>query len=747
MTSLGSSLGGCDNITRMMFKEINPLTGENFSNGYKYDLSLSPNKRIEMPMFKQLCKFGESLSKDLIIVIAGTGAGKSTQIPCYLTLLQRMKMKINPRETRKIICTQPRQLAAVSTARSVAKYLDVPLGSYVGYTHGSGSENSTETIYETVTEMVLINEITKNMDDIPDKYSTIIVDEAHERNVDTDLLLMLLKHILYTKKSNKSFNVIIMSATIDPLQFISFFLTRERERGEREITHEIMNVPGTNKEITNIYWEKGDGVENYLLASAEKTKEIHTTNILNSGNILIFLSSREEVLECCRIIDGFGLKKLVTCPLYSKISQKQEEAATGLNDPELAEMKVRKVIVSTNVSETSITIKNLGYAIDCGLSKKKVYNPINRTETILISPISQASLMQRAGRLGRIIPGTCYHLYTKETARSFEKESSPKILSSNITSFVFKLIAAGVKNPVLCQYISAPAPITLMRALEELVYFKIIEKPTNIEEGCRLVRGNELANTLPIPVNLSRAIISGLANNCANEVITIISLLKNPDVFIGERKEIQETLSKFSSRYGDHLTLLNVFVRYLQIKGELKTKNEERIKRGFVSFASEKEKEKGDSDSIKGLLAENHISYSAMKDAEELRERIISEVVKKSRIDERYVIKKTNYNSPNLETNILKCLFTGNFMSIGYFSESHYETIKEGVKTSISSKSSLFSRNPKWVMFNDIEITDKSVINIVSEIDPKWILDTEITGDLYSLGTFPESNAKTELFM
>ena len=350
----------------------------------------------------------------------------------------------------------------MSVAKRVAEEMDVSLGKEVGYTiRFEDSTDRRTTILKYMTDGMLLREAMNDRD--LSRYSCIILDEAHERTLATDILMGLLKEVTMRRADLK---LIVMSATLDALKFQKYFNDAP-----------LLRVPGRTFPVETFYTQ--DPEPDYLEAAIRTVLMVHQAE--DPGDILIFLTGEEEIEDACRKIkaeaDDLANKSPDLCgplkavPLYSSLPPAQQQRIFEPAPPALFEggPPGRKVVVSTNIAETSLTIDGIVYVVDPGFSKQKVYNPRIRVESLLVSPISKASAQQRAGRAGRTRPGKCFRLYTeKDFISELIEQTYPEILRSNLANTVLELKKLGVNNLVTFDYMDPPAPETIMRALELL---------------------------------------------------------------------------------------------------------------------------------------------------------------------------------------------------------------------------------------------------------------------------------------
>ncbi|CAJ0889778.1 20971_t:CDS:2 [Entrophospora sp. SA101] len=428
------------------------------------------------------------------------------------------------------------------------------------------------------------------------------------------------------------------------------------------------------------------------------------------------LGEEEEIESACQKIKNeidtlskqVDLGPLKVLPLYSTLPPQQQQRI--FEDPPQPLKKDgkagRKVIVSTNIAETSLTIDGIVYVVDPGFSKQKVYNPRIRVESLLVSPISKASAQQRAGRAGRTRPGKCFRLYTEKAfKKELQEQTYPEILRSNLGSVVLQLKKLGIDDLVHFDFMDPPAPETLMRALELLNYLGALD-----DEG-ELTADGHLMAEFPLDPQLAKMLIESPKFKCSNEILSIAALLSVPNVFVRPndlKKQAEESKSKFAHAEGDHLTLLNVYHAY-------KTNSDD-----------------------PNWCRDNFLSSRSLKSADNVRQQL-KRIMERCDSD----LVSTPFENKNYYSNIRQALTAGFFMQVAHLEKSgHYLTVKDNQVVQLHPSSTL-GHKPEWVIYNEFVLTTKNYIRTVTEVKAEWLLD--IAPQYYDLSNFPNCEGKREL--
>lgn len=667
--------------------KVNPLNGRPYSAQYARILE----QRKGLPVYAQRDEFVTHVKKNQVTILVGeTGSGKTTQIPqfCVYAGLCGGAGK------RMIACTQPRRVAAMSVAKRVSEEMDVELGQEVGYSIRFEDLTSKNTMLKYMTDGMLLREAMT--DHLLSRYSVIILDEAHERTINTDVLMGLLKEVMPKRPDLK---VVVMSATLDAGKFQEYFEGAP-----------LMKVPGRLHPVEIFYTPEPE--RDYLEAALRTVLQIHQCE--PEGDILVFLTGEQEIEDAVKKLQEDAKKlgpeygELMCLPLYSTLPpQQQQRIFDKAPAPRVpGGPPGRKVIVSTNIAETSLTIDGIVYVIDPGFSKQKVYNPRVRVESLLVTPISKASAQQRAGRAGRTRPGKCFRLYTEA---AFKKElieqTYPEMLRSNLSNVVLHLKKIGIDDLVHFDFMDPPAPETLMRALELLNYLGALDDDGNMTEV-----GN-LMSEFPLDPQLSKLLISSVNYNCSNEILSIVAMLSVPQVFVRPaeaRKAADEAKDRFAHLDGDHLTLLNVYHAFKQNGGDA------------------------------NWCYQNFVNQRALKNADNVRSQLVR-VMQKCNVK----LVSTDFSSKDYYINIRKAMVEGFFMQVGHLERTgHYLTVKDNQVVALHPSTCLDGK-PEWVLYHEFVLTSKNYIRTVTGIRGEWLV--EIAPHYYALDNFPEGSAKRAL--
>ncbi len=615
-------------------------------------------QRESLPIFKLRDELIAAFRDNQVLVVIGeTGSGKTTQMTQYLA-------EAGYTAQGRIGCTQPRRVAAMSVAKRVAEEFGCRLGEEVGYAIRFEDCTSPETVIKYMTDGMLLRETL--LDGNLTSYSCIMLDEAHERTIHTDVLFGLLKDVVRVRKDLK---LIVTSATLDAEKFSNYFFSCP-----------IFTIPGRTFPVEVLYTKSPES--DYLDASLITVMQIHLTE--PEGDVLLFLTGQEEIDTAAQIlferIKGLGpsVPDLHILPVYSALPS---EMQTRIFDP--APPGSRKCIIATNIAEASLTIDGIYYVVDPGFAKQKVYNPKVGMDSLVVAPISQASARQRAGRAGRTGPGKCYRLYTEAAFKNEMLTTSvPEIQRTNLGTTVLTLKAMGINDLLHFDFMDPPPTQTLLQALEMLYNLGALD-----EEGLLTRLGRKMAE-FPLEPPMSKMLIASVDLGCSDEVLTIVAMLSAQNIFHRPREkqaQADQKKAKFFQPEGDHLTLLTVYESWKANK-----------------FSNP-------------WCFENFVQARSLKRAQDVRKQLLT-IMDRYKLD--VLSAGRNFNS------IRRAITSGFFFHTARKDpQEGYRTTVENTPVYIHPSSSLFQRQPDWVVYFELVLTTKEYMREVCVIDPKWLVE------------------------
>jgi pre-mRNA-splicing factor ATP-dependent RNA helicase DHX16 len=609
-------------------------------------------QRESLPMFQ----YREALLKavkeyQVLVVVSETGSGKTTQIPQYLI------------ETGfgAVACTQPRRVAAMSVAARVAEEMGVKLGAEVGYSIRFEDCTSDKTVIKYMTDGMLLREFLSEPDLA--RYNVIIVDEAHERSLSTDIVMGLVKDI--ARFRGDDIRVIISSATLNAEKFSSYFDDAP-----------VFKIPGRMYGVDVLYSKVPQA--DYLDACCVTVLQIHATQ--PPGDILVFLTGQDEIETAEESLKlrtrGLGSKlgELVIAPIYATLPSDLQAKIFDPTPP-----GARKVVLATNIAETSVTIPGIVYVIDPGFCKQKSYNAKTGMESLLVVPVSQAGAIQRAGRAGRTQPGKCFRLYTKWSFHNeMESDTIPEILRTNLAQVVLM---------IEFDFIDVPPVEVLSRSLEQLYALGALN-----DRGQLTKLGRRMAE-LPLDPMMAKALLASEQYKCSDEVATICSMLSvNNAVFYRpkDKKLLADAAHAAFARGGggDHIKLLNCYVQWRD-----------------SGFSTQ-------------WCYENYVQARTIKKARDVREQLDG-------LLERVEIENVTAGAGNFEP-VLKSLTAGFFYNACRLQRNgQYRTVKTPHTVQIHPSSSLAKSEapPRWLIYHELVFTSSEFMRQVFAIESDWLLE------------------------
>lgn len=587
---------------------------------------------------------------------------------------------------------KPRRVAATTVAVRVAEEFGCEVGKEVGYSIRFEDVTSSSTRIKFLTDGLLIREAL--VDPLLTRYSVIMVDEAHERSISTDILLGLLKKI---RKKRPDLRIIISSATLQAREFLDFFTHSADESAKHqdgdalESIGTIVSLEGRTYPIDILYLETP--AEDYVEKAISVVFDIHTQE--REGDILVFLTGREEIDNAVqavaeRMVDlGSRYGPLLPLPLYAGLSREQQMYVFD-KPPE----GTRKVVFSTNIAEASVTIDGIAFVIDSGFVKLRAYNPRTGIESLTATAISKAAASQRAGRAGRTKPGKCFRLYTEESYQSLPEQNIPELQRSNLAPVILQLKALGIDNVVRFDFLNAP-PSELMSKALELLY-----SLGALDEYAKLTRplGSRMAEIAVEPM-MAKTLLSAQSFGCLSEILTIAAMTSlGGSVWFhhdGERKKMETSRRKFAVEEGDHLTLLNAYQAFVT-KGKKEAK----------------------------FCHENNLNYKSMSRAVSIRAQLKRYLERFSINVDESLAGQASDNARKAEQ-IRRCLTSGYFAHAARMQpDGTFRNVEGGTVLHAHPSSLMFNRKADWVIFHEVmETGSKIFIRDLTKVEKSWLVE------------------------
>ncbi|XP_053211975.1 LOW QUALITY PROTEIN: pre-mRNA-splicing factor ATP-dependent RNA helicase PRP16-like [Panonychus citri] len=641
-------------------------------------------QRQMLPVFAVRSSLLNVIRENNIIIIVGeTGSGKTTQLTQYLH-------EEGYTSYGMIGCTQPRRVAAMSVAKRVSDEMGVKLGEEVGYAIRFEDQTSSKTLIKYMTDGILLRESLSDPD--LDGYSAIIMDEAHERSLNTDVLFGILREVVAKRVDLK---LIVTSATMDSSKFALFFGNVP-----------VFKIPGRTFPVEVMH--NKNIVEDYVDSAVKKAIEIHLS--LPLGDILIFMPGQEDIDVTCEVIserlkaleDTTKPPPISILPIYSQLPSDLQAKIFQKSEDD-----VRKCVVATNIAETSLTIDGIKYVIDSGFCKLKVYNPRIGMDALQIYPISQANANQRSGRAGRTGPGTCFRLYTEDQFRNeLLATSIPEIQRTNLANVVLLLKSLGVQDLLEFHFMDPPPQENMLNSMYQLWILGALDNVGNLTSlGRNMVE-------FPLDPAMSKMLLISTEMGCSLEMMTIVSMLSVPSIIYrpkGREEEADLAREKFHVPESDHLTLLNIYQFW-------------------------------EREPSKSSWCKNHfIHMKAMKKVREVRQQL-KDIMKS--------LKLPVVSSGNEWDCIRKCIASAYFHQAARLKGiGEYVNMRTGMPCHLHPTSSLYGMGftPDYVVYHELLMTSKEYMHTVTAVEGGWL--AELGPMFYSvkLPSKTRSEAKQEI--
>ncbi|KAF1839728.1 P-loop containing nucleoside triphosphate hydrolase protein [Decorospora gaudefroyi] len=652
--------------------------------------------RKSLPIWPQADAIKAALKKSNILVLTGeTGSGKSTQVPQFLMN--------EPWCTKCIAITQPRRVAAISLAHRVADEMGSFMGkspaARVGYSVRFDNATGRDTKVKFLTEGMLLQEMLR--DRTMSQYSAVVVDEVHERSVNVDLILGFLRNLVAGKTRTVPLKVVVMSATADVESLVKFFGNDQSSSNSEQTLNKLTDqdtsmvstcyVEGRQYPVKTIYLPQP--TQDWVESALKLVFQIHYKEPL-PGDVLVFLTGQDTIEALEKLINEYAegmdkeVPKLLALPLFAALPQ---HAQQRIFQP--TPYRTRRVILATNIAETSVTVSGVRFVIDCGKSKMKQFRNRLGLESLLVKPISKSAAIQRRGRAGREAPGQCYRLYTEDGYKTMEERTIPEILRCDLSQAILTMKARGIDDVLNFPFLDQPPREALEKALLQLLHLQALTDTGSISEA-----GEKIAK-FPLTPTLGRVLVEAATSerDCLLDVIDIISALSVENVFLNlvteERKEeAEEARRELYRREGDHLTLLVTVKRYAQEQTDRKA------------------------------WCERHfVSHRAMQNVMNIRKQLQQQCVQQKLLSKDDVPSGSAPSETRSQA-ILACILRG-FVSntARLMPDGSYKTLLGNQTVAIHPSSVLFGRKVEAIVFNEFVFTGKAWARGVSAVQLDWV--------------------------
>jgi len=618
-------------------------------------------ERKQLPMWSAREMFLSEVGRhNVVVLLAETGSGKTTQVPQFLYTARMLKNKM-------VAITQPRRVAAVSLAKRVAREMNGEVGGLVGYRvrFQDVTDSNTKLLYQT--DGMLLREAM--LDNQLSRYSWIVLDEAHERTVNTDILFGVVKAAVRSRLNDQTIGplkVIIMSATVDADKFSQYWGCPVLYVSGRQFSVNVRHISTETED-----WQKAMLSTIFTIHQDAPAKE----------DILAFLTGQEEIEAMARQVRMLakefpGRPKLEVITLYAAKPPDQQQAVfkkTGDNH--------RKLVLATNIAETSVTIPGVVYVIDSCRVKAKVHRSGAGLDLLKVVRVSQAQARQRSGRAGREREGTCYRLITAKEFSELEEATVPEIQRSNLSSVCLTMLNIGIENIQGFDFMDAPSSDDINAAIRQLKLLSAVN-----EEGKLTDLGRKMAG-FPLEPRLTSVIIAAGELGCGEEILTIIALATGETIFnvpaSKERREEAELIhKKFAANEGDLVTLLNTWKAFRASNQSAQWCQEQYLISRHLQFAADVRKQ------LVSLCHNCGIKLESNRDMDVVR----------------------------------KALASGLFMNVAQLTiDGHYVALDSGQQCHIHPQSVLFRKKPEMIVFTEMVHTSKSYLRGCSLVDAAWL--------------------------
>ena len=617
----------------------------------------------ELPISARVIDIAVAVNDHPVVIVAGaTGSGKTTQLPKIALAMGRGVKKL-------IGVTQPRRLAATSVAARVAAEVGSPLGADVAYQVRFDDRTTAATYVKFMTDGIMLAEI--HGDPLLQRYDTIVLDEAHERSLTIDFLLGWIKRILPQRPDLK---VIVSSATLETERFSAFFDGAP-----------VIEVEGRTYPVDVLYEPPEKDID---LADAVAAAIVNVTTLDPHGDILVFLPGEREIRDTENALNALDLRHTVVQPLYARLSA-SDQARVFTRLPQ------RRVILATNVAETSVTIPGIVYVVDTGLARLSRYDGRSGITRLQVEGISQASADQRKGRCGRVRAGVCVRLYDEASFASRQAFTDPEIKRTGLAGVILRMKSLGLGDVEAFPFLDAPQPKAITEG------YRVLEELGAIDDRRQLTKVGEQLARFPVDPRIGRMILAGAEQRCLREVLIVAAALNVQDPRERPREQRQKADDlhrRFADERSDFMSLLRLwdFVRDAEKKG---------------------------SSNLRRVCRDGFLSWLRVREWTEIH-RQLEDIVRELGLDRSKTATAVLPGAKPDENALHRALLTGLLSKVGLWNaEARVYLGARQTRFALHPSSSLARRPPPWIMAFELVETTQLFARMAAKIDPDWLLE------------------------
>jgi len=638
----------------------------------------------DLPVSGRRAEIAKAILEHQVIIVSGeTGSGKTTQLPKICLELGRGSKGL-------IGHTQPRRIAASSTAKRIAQELGSPLGEHVGFKVRFNDTLQKGASVKLMTDGILLAET--QTDPLLRNYDTIIIDEAHERSLNIDFLLGYLKQLLPRRPDLK---IIITSATIDAERFARHFAANDRPAPVIEVSGRLYQVEVRYRPIDRDPVPGAAAVDpTRPLPKAQAAREkrdlmdgvvdaVDELCRIGSGDVLVFLPGEREIRDCAEALRKHHPPHVDILPLFARLSVEEQDRVFRPSG------NARRIVLATNVAETSLTVPGIRYVVDTGLARVKRYSFRNKVEQLQVEPIAQSAANQRAGRCGRVADGVCIRLFEEDDFLKRPKFTEPEILRSSLAAVILRMKSLRLTDVETFPFIEAPQG----RAIAD--GYQLLQEVGAVDDNNELTQlGRKLAK-LPLDPRVGRMILAALDNHCLTEMLIVASALSTQDPRdrpIEYQQQADEKHKKFADEKSEFLGYLKIWAWFEDAIAHKKTNRQ-----------------------LQDNCRANFLSQLRLREWRDVHSQLLTIVREQGwRLNE----------SPATYEQLHLALLTGLLGNIGFKSEDEQGGVylgARGIKFHIWPGSTLGKKAGRWVMAAELVETTRLYARTIAQIQPEWV--------------------------